>query len=352
MFRYLLIALLHTIKSNRSPAAIYHVLTGKKSSQTIQDLHVFQLHAYYRLLPNLTRQAFDEEINAIVDQGLMMRVNKKDYILTEEAEAYLTTKTSLDAYFHSLTKVVDDTAKHIFTERLYLTIQTFTYRVMNERGFIPMTDDVPIQAFVKQYYQAHKQQLSDWLRACYNHLYEVLSTYPETDRHIFLDRLSTYKHSGQSLQQLIDHYELNEADVRLTLALIERDLFIRSQQEQTCFSDLLPADDTKPRRPLLMTRSAQKTHQLVMKGYDIDALIQIRQLKRGTIEDHLVEICTLADHFKLTDYVTEEKIAHIEAYLSTRQTQKLGEIKRHLPADISYLDLRLVFAHYQKRLTK
>ncbi|GEM01672.1 Uncharacterized protein YpbB [Halolactibacillus halophilus] len=351
MFRYLVINLLHTIKSNRSPAAIYHILTGKKSSQTIQDLHVFQLHSYYRLLPHLTRQSFDDVINSIVDEGLMMWVNKKDYTLTDAAMTYLTIQTNTTDYFHSLTHTIDPSAKYIFTERLYLTIQTFTHRVMNERGFIPVTDDVTIQAFVKQYYHVHKQQLSDWLEACHTHLYKVLITYPEHDRHIFLDRLSTYRHSGQSFQQLTDRYGSHEADLRLTLALIERDLFIRSQQ-QTCLSDLLPGKQTVLRYPSLMTRSAQKTHQLVMRGYSIDELIQARQLKRGTIEDHLVEICTLEDHFKLTDYVNEDKIAQIETYLSTRQTQKLGEIKRNLPAAISYLDLRLVFAHYQKRLYK
>lgn len=350
MFRYLLIALLHMIKSNRSPAAIYHILTGKKSSQTIQDLHIFQLHPYYGLLPNLTRQTFDDAINSIVDEGLMTWVNKKDYRLTDKAKDYLVMNT--DDYFHSLTQAVDESAKHIFTERLYLTIQTFTYRVMNERNFIPVTDDVTIQSFVKQYYHTHKQQLSGWLEACHNHLYEVLKTYPEHNRHIFLDRLSTYHHNGQSLQQLMDRYETNEPDIRLTLVLIERDLFIRSQQEQTCLSDLLPGENSNLMYPSLMTRSAKKTHQLVMRGYNIDELIQVRQLKRGTIEDHLVEICTLDDHFKLNDYVTEEKISLIEAYLSTRQTQKLGEIKRNLPTAISYLDLRLVFAHYQKRLNK
>ncbi|MGM0522737.1 MAG: helix-turn-helix domain-containing protein [Bacillota bacterium] len=350
MFRYLLISLLLTIKSNRSPAAIYHILTGKKSSQTIQDLHVFQLHPYYRLLPNLTRQDFDEVINTIVDQGLMTWVNKKDYILTDEASAYLKTHADIAYYFHSLAQPVDESTKHIFTERLYLTIQTFTYRVMNERGFIPVTDDVTIQAFVKQYYHVHKERLSDWLEACYEHLYEVLKTYPEVERHIFLDRLSTYNHSGRSLQQLMDRYETNEADIRLTLALIERDLLYRSQQAHTCLADLLPGKKNNQSYHPLMTRSAQKTHQLVMKGHNIDELIQMRQLKRGTIEDHLVEICTLDNHFKLDDYVTEEKITMIESYLSKRETQKLGEIKRKLPEDISYLDLRLVFAHYQKRL--
>lgn len=350
MFHYLLLTLLHTINSNRSPAAIYHILTGKKSSQTIQDLHLFQLHAYYRLLPNLSRQAFDDVINQIVNQGLMIWINKKDYQLTDEANAYITTKGDTAHYFHNLTQPIDESAKQIFTDRLYLSIQTFTYRVMNERGFIPVTDDVTIQAFVKQYYHAYKTQLSDWLEECYNQLYQVLKTYPEVDRHIFLDRLSTYNHSGRSLQQLIDRYEKNEADIRLTLTLIERDLFYQSQQAHTCLTGLLPGEKNNQVAHPLMTRSAKKTHQLVMRGHNIDELIQLRQLKRGTIEDHLVEICTLDDHFALEDYVTKEKVAIIESYLSKRETQKLGEIKRKLPEDISYLDLRLVFARYQKRL--
>ncbi len=350
MFRYLLLDLLHTIKSNRSPAAIYHILTGKKSSQTIQDLHVFQLHIYYRLLPNLSRQAFDEVINQIVDEGLMTWINKKDYRLTDEANAYLTTNADTAHYFHSLAQPIDESSKQIFIDRFYLTIQTFTHRVMNERGFIPVTDDVTIQAFVRQYYHAHKDQLPNWLESCYEQLYEALKAYPEIDRHIFLDRLSTYDHSGRSLQQLMDCYETNEANIRLTLRLIERDLFHRSQQAPSYLADLLPSGKNNQRNHPLMTRSAQKTHQLVMRGYNIDELIQLRQLKRGTIEDHLVEICTLDDHFKLSDYVTDKKIAMIESYLSKRKTQKLGEIKRTLPEEVSYLDLRLVFAHYQKRV--
>lgn len=350
MFRYLMIYLLKTINSNRSPAAIYHILTGKKSSQTIQDLHLFQLHTYYRLLPNLSRQAFDYDVDQMVNEGLMEWLNAKDYRLTDKADAYLSTYKDTYDDAHNFEQPVDHQSKEIFTKRFYLTIQTFTHRVMDDTGFIPLIDDITIQAFVKQYYHLHKHALVDWLERCYEQLHDVLKTYPDIRRHIYLDRLSTANHNGQSLQQLVDRYHVTEADILLTLALIERTLFIRSQQHQTLLSDLLPADNQPQIYERLMTRSARKTHQLVIKGYNIEDLIQLRQLKRGTIEDHLVEICMLDDHFKLDDYVEEEKIAIIESYLSKRHTQKLAELKRTLPEEMTYLDLRLVFAHYQKRL--
>lgn len=351
MFLYMLLTLLKKIDSNRSPAAVYYILIGKKSSQITQDLHTFNLQPYFKLLPSLRREDFNKSIHELEKQGLLIHLSDKDYKLTEKAERLLQSNSQSKELLASLEKHVVYEDKWTFIQRFYLIIQTFTHHVMDKKDYFPVVEDVTVQAFVKQYYKKNKHDLTKWLEECYHVLHDVLRSFKDQDCHIYLDRLATYKQNGQSLQQLTDHYDVSHADVLVICALIEHKLFHYCQEETTVLKELFRGKAHALNQRGFMTLSAQKSYQLLQRGYSLDELVTIRQLKRGTIEDHLVEIFTMDDRFSVEDYVSAEHMSVIQSVIDQNSTKKLSDIKKLLPNDITYLELRLVFIRYKKKVS-
>lgn len=350
VINYLLLYILRKLDGDRSPAAAFYILTGRKSSQIVQDITLFNLQPFFNTLPNYERIDFNQDITFLVSKGYLEVLNEKVMRITKEGIVYLD-HHEMASFFNVFTVSNSNRDRQIFTARLYLTIQTFTYRVMRKKGFMPVEEDVTIQAFVKQIYKRYNHQLSDWLEDCYRFLHEVLEQYPDNMRHIYLDRLSTYSGSGASLQQLKVQYDMTVSDILLILAVIETHLMKLSIENQTILTELLPRAVNQTAIERFMTRSAVKTYQLVKKGYTLEELVAARQLKRGTIEDHLVEICILDPEFRIDSYVDPLTIKKVMRVISELNTHKLTLIKKALPEDIPYFHVRLVLVKSKERLT-
>ena len=91
------------------------------------------------------------------------------------------------------------------------------------------------------------------------------------------------------------------------------------------------------------TVTTDKTFRLLEKGFSLEQIAQIRQLKLSTIEDHLVEI-SLHDHsFLLDEYVKKEHRVEIEKAVQKLKTKQLKKLKEFLNNEnISYFHIRLV----------
>src|SRR5699024_9867308 len=93
-----------------------------------------------------------------------------------------------------------------------------------------------------------------------------------------------------------------------------------------------------------ITKSAQTTYNLFKRGYDIQQIAHIRQLKENTICDHFVEISLFDTSFPVEDYVDEEAQREIVRASQKLQTPKLKEIKQVVSEHITYFQIRLVLA--------
>jgi uncharacterized protein YpbB len=94
-----------------------------------------------------------------------------------------------------------------------------------------------------------------------------------------------------------------------------------------------------------LTLSSRKTLKLLKKGFSIDQIARMRNLKVSTVEDHLVELAINVKGFSIDVYVEkdlQDKIIEISRKVATRQ---LKLIRNKLPA-ASYFQIRLVLAKY------
>ncbi|SDJ66822.1 helix-turn-helix domain-containing protein [Sediminibacillus albus] len=329
------------INKERSLAAIYHLLTGKRSSQTLQDAHIYHLTGYFGICKGMEKAAFDQLIQSVIDRRFA-KPEGDDAELTGRGIDFLTGSDSSSdlAHFNGLAY---DRAASLFYDRLSLFIQTATNLESGNHNFIPVTENTDTLRWMKRFYNANKHQLRNLLDGLYQELLIYLHQLPDEQASVFVKRLSGYSRFGLSKAQLAITYGYEKQDFNVIyLLLLHRLLnYVLYDNEPTPTLALFTKDIVKE---VFLTDSARKTNQLLNSGRSIEQIGRIRMLKESTIHDHLIEIAYAHPHFPLDRYVPQQAIKEIARTVDRLQTRKLKIIKQALDNRYSYLQIRLVLA--------
>lgn len=340
------------IKGERTNSSIYHILQGKKSIQTVQDIHMYQLESYYGIFRSLTKGVFDKKINGLINEGMLQQVfgTEAFYTVSKTGEEWLDQQkksNSMINYFNGLNYYgVTD----VFIERLILLIQTITNTKMNHFNFIPVIDKTPAENWVKNVYQKKKTRETEVLETIFNELKRLLHDISDEEAEMFVDRLTGYKNYGMNIYQLAAKYDFTSEDVQLQLTGITHrllDLIHRTKSDFPFMSYILRDISAGG----YLTNSADKTHNFFKSGFSIEEIAQVRQLKENTIYDHIVEIALYDLNFPISHFVNEANQEKIIKAVRSTKSYKLKDIKQLVDEDITYFQIRLVLAH-SKNLQK
>ena len=72
LFQQILLTILSTFQNERTISAAYHLLKGKRSGQTIQDVGLFKLYQFFGLLPKLSRKKFEEQLDLLFAKNMIV----------------------------------------------------------------------------------------------------------------------------------------------------------------------------------------------------------------------------------------------------------------------------------------
>jgi len=328
------------IKDERTITAIYHLLTGRRSIQTVQDSHLYQLDHFYGIYKAMDRSVFDHKITELITARLLLKSNSMDayypsqrgYEWLEKHEDHLPY-----AYFNGLQY---ESIDHVFLSRLLLLIQVLTNGKMQNSSYIPIIDQLKITDWVKYVYQDMKQTVTQHLHMVYTELHKLLHYVSTQEATIFVDRLTGFRQYGMSLQQLGAQYNMDTHDVRLLLVAITHRLLgvIREDEQKYPFMTSLTHD-----LPMngFITNSAHKTYDFIKKGYTATEIANRRGLKVNTLYDHIVEIALYDRRFSLSPYLNEETRLEIVNTVIQIGSTKLSKIKKEVDSEISYFQIRL-----------
>ncbi|MFJ7933423.1 helix-turn-helix domain-containing protein [Sporosarcina sp. NPDC096371] len=332
----LLLAIIQKLDGERTIYAGLHLLRGKRSGQTLQDVEYYNLKTFFGILPKLTVEDYDEAAKLLSDAGLIETRADSSVILTESGR--LAAKTLPVYQFNGWDYRGRET---IFFARLSLAIQTVSNVKAGESSFMPIQKDYDIQLFVKKL--LHKQPISDPTYASYIagelSLCMERSGMDDQQKIIFTHRLSGFGLTGWTWDQLADHLKLKPFVIQL--------LFIESLHR------LLVVIERSPDMPFLttiaenikvktyLTDSSSKTKQLFDRGMSIEEIAAMRQLKVSTIEDHFVELSINDPQFPLTQFVAEETVQEVVAKVNDMASRRLRLLKAEFET-LSYFQLRLI----------
>ncbi|MFJ5790104.1 helix-turn-helix domain-containing protein [Lysinibacillus sp. NPDC093197] len=338
MFYQILLQIFQKLNNERTVSAAYHILRGKRSGQTIQDVGLFQLHNFFGLLPKLPRAIFDEAVATFLQYSWLSMQESGHYSMkklglqrAEQTSAFL-----FDGWYYRGNE-------HVFFARLSLVVQSLSYQKEGIRSFSPISKDAQVQSWVRNFLQDYQYQSGKLQKQLLEECLRVLATLPVSDnnKQLVLYRLSGYSLPGWTWQQLSS--ERKETVLDSQLAFIELLHTLMNEVHATNNYPLLGQMAEELRVKALLTDSAQQTAVLYEQGYSIEQIVQIRKLKQSTIEDHLVELAMNEPNFSIGPFVSyeeAEKVWHASKQYQTKKLKALHEVVK----DLSYFQLRLVLA--------
>lgn len=342
MYEFILLDSLHKLSNQRSLSAIYHILTGKRSSQSIQDVHLFQLKDYFGIYKTLNAKDFQVHLDNLVRKNMAI-YTENGSIITEKGLTLLH-QEKLKKETKQLKGLEYDRIADLFFERLTLFIQLSSNILSGEKHFIPVTENLQVQEWTRMLYIKEKKNIKQLFNQLYEELLLFLQLLEEEQASIFVDRLTGYNRYGLSKQQIKDKYNLSYHDVNILMTLIVHKLIYWVEASNTENLVILRKFLLSSDRKLLNTESAEKTFSLLLKGYDIEQIAKIRRLKINTVHDHIIEIAYWDHQFDYTPYLNKndfENIVHAIGRIGAKQLKKLNE---ELEGKYSYFQLRLVLA--------
>lgn len=335
---------MHTFQQERTVSAAFHLLKGKRSGQTIQDVGLYKLYPFFGLLPKLSRQKFEQQIDLLFAKNLIDLDENGYYAMTDAGKALA--KEPLNVNFDSWHYRGNE---HVFFGRLALIVQSLSHQLHGQKAFIPIERNEQIQNMVRKFLMQHHYQNGLLQQLLYEEMVASLSKLPidEKAKELLIYRLTGYHEPGFTWQQLAFGLHLQEMDVQL-IYISSLHAWLHEIYAQPERYPLLRDIAQNIQVEALLTTSANITAQLYKKGRSIEEISQIRRLKPSTIEDHIVEMAMNELHFSIDEFVTIEDQQQILAAIEAYETKRLKTLKELLP-HVSYFQLRLTMAKGAKQ---
>lgn len=338
IFQQILLQIFHKLNKERTISAAYHLLRGKRSGQTIQDVGIFKLHSFFGILPKLSRKTFDAEITKLTSEEYLQIQENGYYVLTEKAieKAQITPPFRFDGWHYRGNE-------HIFFSRLTLIVQSLSHQKAGQMSFSPVIKDESVQKWVRSFLKWSQYQSGEVQQKLFHEMSDTLqqSSLTEKSRALIVYRLSGEGVPGWTWQQIAHDYQLEQMDVQLQF--IEGLHIWLTVIEASRETSLLKKVSEGIRVEDVLTGSANQTAQLFQQGYSIEQISSIRRLKMSTIEDHIVELAMNEPNFPIKQFVSKEDILLVKQQITSLQTKKLRvlhEVAEHL----SYFQLRIILA--------
>jgi len=337
---YLILILIEQFNGQRTLYAILHLLNGKRSSQTIQDGFLFNMHCFFGMLKSLSREQIDVIYHTLAQNGWVILNSKSRIEVTEEGRKALKSYQNQFWLSPHLNGWYADKGAQLFWKRLSLLVQSVSHLVTRDNRFIPIVSDPAVHSWLKVFIQFYEREpLANDL---FRELQALCQGLDEREAILLVHKLSGKGWSGLTFKQLAYTLKYDEAEVQMnfqaTLHHVTEELREKAQHFPL-LRQLVIAEDKQP-----LTVSTHKTFLLLKQGKSIDDIVKKRHLKLSTIQDHIVEIAFFDPLFPVVQFVPKKMYEKISAVLKQVKERRLAEIKKRLSDDIDYFHIRLVLA--------
>lgn len=337
ILQQILLKIFSQLNNDRTISAAYHLLRGKRSGQTIQDVGIFKLHEFFCLLPKLSRKIFDIEVARMIEEGFL--------IVNDDNGHYSMTAKGLE-------KGIEDVPcifygwnfrgnEHIFFGRLSLVIQALSYQSSNTKQFIPIQRDEQIQHFARAFLLQNKYQAGHLQQELFREITESIEKLPITilQKELLINRLTGNNMPGFTWQQLAFDANMSEMDVQLLYISALHNWLLEIPNNYTYLGRI--AENIQV--DIVLTGSAYQTAEFFKQGHSITEIASLRRLKQSTIEDHIVEYAMSEPKFPFENFVSLVDQKRVFEVIEKNSTRRLKVLHEKLP-HLTYFQLRLVMA--------
>lgn len=338
MFESIVLHCIQRFKGERTVSGIFNMLTGKRSSQTMQDAKAYQLDHLFGIFPELDRRRLDTVIDQMSHRG--------EIVLNEQSFPHITENSRQPSphtfpYFQGMTwhEVVP-----AFISRLNLLVQASSNKEAGIQSYVAIVDNPEAQLWVKKVFATFQNKLARLNQSLYEELERLLSGHDPIQAELFTHRLTGGGWIGLTMDQLKEKFSLSKEDVLLGLRHTYYYLFQQAKMDQDAYP-VLHLCTRGLQASHLVTASAGKTYQLIAQGLSLEEIVTIRRLKKSTIQDHIVEAALVTPDFDVSPFLTADQVVEINQKAVDLNTQRLKHIHQDLGGVYDYFEIRLALAH-------
>jgi uncharacterized protein YpbB len=340
---YIILYCLKKLNGERTIYSIYHLLKGKKSSQTIQDAHLFELIKFFRIYEPLTREILEDFINKAL---------KNQWIISCSNQRFLLTNTGVEVLNKNLEKLE---TSHIngwkynasiksFWERLSLLIQVVSNLAFQKTKYIPIQKNRQVHNWIKVFLKNTQIDRNLLGKTIFLELVDCLQSAKDIDPSVLIFRLTGHNRIGLTSIQAAEKLEMEYSEYIIEFQNVLHYL-IRNVNSNRNDYPLISSLLNDLREESVLTNSSKATYNLVQEGYTINEIAVKRHLKTSTIEDHIVEIALNIDGFSIDSFINPGNQNKILSVARSEATKQLKLIKNKV-VSANYFEIRLVLAKY------
>ncbi|MGE6489872.1 helix-turn-helix domain-containing protein [Paenisporosarcina sp. NPDC076898] len=338
LFQQIILHIVDRMNEERTISAPFHLIRGKRSGQTIQDVKIYRLTNYFSLFPKLTKTTYDDHVQQMIQLKWIVIDEKAIPKLTSSGKVKLMDMPQL-----KLNGWLYRGNERIFFQRLSLITQTLSHIHAKKWSFTPIQKDEKIQLWVRHFLQNFSYKSEEFVNQYYQELLSLFQSDKLSELHLVLltHRLNGYGVSGVTWQQLSHALQEDEIDLQILLQESLHILLDEISNRQSLNILTSMSEGIKSSTPL--TESAKKTSDLFKKGYSFEEISSIRQLKKSTIEDHFVEMAMNGTLTSVQLFFPNEDVTSLMHDIKKQKTKKLRTLKELFP-NYTYFQLRLLLA--------
>lgn len=334
---------LYKMNGERTVYSILHILNGKKSSQTIQDIHIFQLTSLFQSFPTLTREQLEDVVYTLYKEKWLVKEGDNHYFINDARKVELENLLEVNPFPNCLNGWRFHAVTEPFWQRLSLFVQVASHLSENSIRYIPVQRNPVTQLWLKETLHTMAKERSEIHKLLYKDIVKCLDGI-EINPIIFTHRLTGIREIGLTADQAalelkIDPFLYQLSFIGILHYMIEK--ILSNKKEYPLLCHMIKVS----KKNITLTASTAKTYDLIQKGYNIEEIVDLRKLKQSTIEDHIIEILLNVPDFPVHSLVSKEKITRIKNTIEQLSSKSLKIIKQQL-VDVSYFEIRVVMARY------
>lgn len=332
----LLLTIISRLDGERTIYAGLHLIRGKRSGQTLQDVDYYSLKEFFCILPKLNTETFDCAAKELIEVGYISIDEDAVVHLTELGRHFM---KGLPSYrFNGW----DYRGKEqVFFARLSLVVQTVSNFRKGKKSFMPLQKDYEIQVFVRNLLNGHAIGDAGFSRKLREELHYIIgnSQLRDVQKTILTHRLGGYDYTGWTWEQLAQILTINPVTIRLYF--IESLHMLLEAIEESTSTPFLRKISENIKVASYLTESSMKTKAFFEQGMSMGDIATTRQLKMSTIEDHLVEMSINDSRFPVEQFVSKTEMLAVIAKSNELGTKRLRLLKDDFPS-LTYFQLRLI----------
>ncbi|EIJ83340.1 hypothetical protein MGA3_08970 [Bacillus methanolicus MGA3] len=335
---------LNQINGERTIYSIYHLLKGKKSSQTIQDAHLFQLYPFFQVFPSISRNDMEEIIGKFEREGWINKKNDQYFFLTEKGIDILNEELRRKPVPDYLNGWKYQNVAQLFWERLSLFVQVCSNLINRNPDFVPVHKRKETLFWLKKFLAMQKKERFVLAKQLYNELTTCFEANHQIDPAIIVVRFTGFNKIGLTENQAAEKLGMEQTYYHVSFLNIFHymiETITKSPARFPLLHSIIPeADKFVP-----LTNSAKRTYELINSGMPMERIAKVRNLKMSTIEDHIVEIALNMKEFDISPFVDRSIQANILEAAEKASSKQLKHIRAQA-GNASYFEIRLVLAKY------